>query len=122
MNTLPQKAKLLLLAIYLAGLAATVHVAPLVQPKDTGETCRLLILILLAMFLSGKKISLNGSAGETGVGSLSLGFVIPFVAVLSLGPGGGLVVGCLGMAWGCFYPRRQPWHQMLFNVALSAVE
>lgn len=122
MKTLPRNAQLILILTYLAGLAGIVLFAPLARPHDRLQAIHLGIVLLFSILFSRKKIALGGKPGEPKVTSLSLGFVLTFVALLSFGPGGGVVVAVLSMAAGCLYPYRQPWHQFCFNVGLASAE
>jgi diguanylate cyclase (GGDEF)-like protein/putative nucleotidyltransferase with HDIG domain len=55
-------------------------------------------------------------------GSLSLGYVITFAAILRFGPTAGLVIGGISALSGCVYPRMMPMHQLTFNVSLAAIQ
>ncbi len=51
--------------------------------------------------------------------SLSLTFVLTFTAIIRFGPSAGVLVGAIGSLSNGLFPKRQPWHQIAFNVALT---
>ncbi len=60
--------------------------------------------------------------GAADAGSMSLGFVLTFAAMLRFGPWAAVVVSTFSSLVGNLFPRRQPLHQLLFNVALGAAQ
>lgn len=125
MNSLPPGARVFILSVYGAGIAAilvTYFVLPLVAPK--GELWELLAFAVMGSFAGSKKVQLMRVKGNEEVGHMSLGFAIVFVSLLRFGPQGAVVVGVISTLFSCLYPAagRQPWFQTLFNLAVSAVE
>ena len=81
----------------------------------------LLAYALMAILSGSRKVSLMRHKTEMDVGSMSLGFVLSFAAVLRFGPSLGLVIGALAALSGCLYPKRQPLHQLAFNVLVNSL-
>ncbi len=82
----------------------------------------LIVMMALAAIAGGTKVSLIPHKGDKDAVSMSLGFVITFLALLKIGPVGALGAGVVSCLTGCLYPKRQPFYQLAFNVGLSAVE
>lgn len=122
MGSLPRKAQTFVVIIYLAGLAAALcaHLHNRVVPYN--QLWELTLFIVLAVLAGGKKVRLMRHKGAEDVGSMSLGFAITYAAMLRFGPSAGLLIGVLGTLSSTLYPKRQPLHQLLFNVAVSAIE
>ncbi len=121
MRTLPAKAKLFLLATYLAALLTAVWAARSSLPPVQAQGWELALFLALAVVAYGKKITLMRHTGDKDAGSLSLGFALTFAALLRFGPQGALVIGTLGCLSSCLYPHRQHGFQIAFNVGVAAV-
>jgi diguanylate cyclase (GGDEF)-like protein/putative nucleotidyltransferase with HDIG domain len=118
---MPVAARVYLVFIALVGLCAFA-VSQLVElPMAGAEAWEPVIFIALAVIAGGKKVTLtkllNGEAG-----SMSLGFVITFTALLRFGPAMAVMVGAATCLSSCLFPKRMPLHQLAFNVGLGAFE
>src|SRR5690348_9538749 len=122
MRSLPLKAQLYVVAVWLFGALTIVGAAIAPLPRAAAPMWELVLFLVLAIFAGGRKIRLIRSRRDEDVGSMSLGFAISFAAMLRFGPAGGLVVSAASGVSGCIYPKRQPIHQLLFNVALTIAE
>ena len=60
-------------------------------------------------------------SGTRDSGLMSLGFPVIFTALLLLGPSAAVAVGLCSTLSSCLLPKRQPPHQVAFNVALDAL-
>lgn len=123
MRTLPPKARLFFIFICLAGAAVSVWTAthhivpPAAPPWEIG------LLAVLALLAGGKKLRVIGLGKNYDEdGSLTLGFIIILAAILRGGPLPGCIVAILSCLSSCLYPKRQPAHQLLFNLSLTAVQ
>lgn len=91
-------------------------------PSSSASNVELGAFLLLAALSGGKKVSLSRHRGDSEAVSMSLGFAITFAAMLRFGPVGALSVSVISCLSGCLYPKRQPFFQIAFNVALSSLE
>ncbi len=119
---LPRKAQVYLCGVVLLGLAAAWAVMFVQWPGSKGTSVEIVVFLLIALFMGGKKITLIRHIGNDDAVSMSLGFVITFAGMLRFGPTGAFTLCALSCLSGCLYPKRQPTYQMLFNVSLSALE
>jgi diguanylate cyclase (GGDEF)-like protein/putative nucleotidyltransferase with HDIG domain len=87
-----------------------------------GPTWELALYLLVAVLVGGKKIPLMRHQGDDDVGSISVGFTITFAAMLRFGPSGAVLIACANCLSSCLTPTRQAIHQLLFNLALTAIE
>jgi len=108
--------------VYTAGLIAVFCARLFPTPHVRAQPWELWLFMVLGVLAGSKKVRLMRHKGAQDVGSMSLGFAITFAAMLRFGPAAGLAVGTLSTLSSCLYPRRQPLHQILFNVAVTAVE
>jgi diguanylate cyclase (GGDEF)-like protein/putative nucleotidyltransferase with HDIG domain len=119
---LPRKAQIYLCGVILMGAVAAFAVMLCTWPGSRGTHVEICIFFLMALVLGGKKIKLFRHIGNDDAVSMSLGFVITFAGMLRFGPTGAFTLGALSCLSGCLFPKRQPLYQLLFNVALSALE
>lgn len=122
MSAMSQGAKIYLWAICLLGLGAVLLSQLIPFPQAQTSYYELLVFIALAVIAGGKKVSLNRQRKEEEAGSMSLGFALTFATLLHFGPGEAVLVALAGCVSSCLFPKRQPPHQFLFNLGLSAVE
>ena len=122
MRSLPRKAQLYLLGIYIVGIAAALRAAvDIVALPKTGRW-ELAVFVGLALLAGGKKIVLMRHKTQEDTGSMSLGFAITFAAMLHFGPGAGALVAVVSCLSSGLYPKRQALYQLAFNVGLGATE
>ena len=121
MRTLPAKAQLYLLAVYLLALLTAGWAAVTPPPDGGARGWEVILFLALAVLAYGKKIVLMRHTGDKDAGSMSLGFALTFAALLRFGPQGALVVGTLGCLSSCLHPHPQRGFQLAFNVAVAAV-
>ncbi len=122
MRNLPLSARIYLAAIYSSSVIAAAVASRFMPPDAVSRKWELALLMVLGAAAGSKKVPLIRRKWSQEEGSMSLGFVVTFAAMLRLGPAGGLVVGTFSCLIGCIYPKRQPLYQLMFNVALSAIE
>src|SRR5579884_2182522 len=122
MRTLPRKAKLYILAVYLTGIAAVACARVFPPPAWQSTFWELALFIILAVMAGGKKVRLMRHRSQADVGSMSLGVAIIFASIIRFGPAAGLLVAAISALSGCLYPKRQAIHQLAFNVALTTFQ
>ena len=124
MRSLPLKAQIFVVFVYLTGITVSALSYFVPTPRVNAYLLELGGILLLAVALGSKKVTIlppKHSVAEDS-GSLSLGYVITFAAILRFGPTAGLVIGGISALSGCIYPRLMPMHQLLFNVSLAVVQ
>ncbi len=119
MRSLPRKAQLYLWLVYLAGAGSLLDAVFLSPERMLARRWELAIFVVVSALAYGKKIRLMRQKSDSDGGSMSLGFTITFAALLLLGPTGAVLAGFVGCLLSCLFPRRQPLHQMCFNVAIT---
>ena len=127
MQALPRNAQLYLLFVILLGAAATTGTFAWPLPHTPVNGRELLLFLIVAALVSGKKIYLGRQRGaakrnEEEEGTLSPEFAISFAAMLRFGPIGAVPVALVGTLGTVLFPKRQAAHQALFNLALTALE
>ena len=122
MRGLPLKAQLFVYFVYLAGLGVALLSYILPTPHAHAYLWELALLLLLAVVLGSRKVIILPPTTAEDSGSLSLGYVITFWAILRFGPTAGLVIGGISALSGCVYPKLMPIHQLTFNVSLAVVQ
>ncbi len=122
MNKLPHNARVFVWIVWGLGIASLV-LAGLVPQRTVApaKAWELGLLILLGILAGGTKIRLTPRKTAESMGLLSLGFALIFAALLRLGPTAALWVGGASTLASCLFPRRQPFHQILFNLALNVI-
>ena len=121
MRTLPLKAQLYIVAIWLAALLTAGWAARMPLPGTQAPGWEVALFFVLSIAVYGKKIALMRQTSDKDSGALSLGFAITFAALLRLGPHGALVIGSIGCLSSCLYPHCQRGFQIAFNVAVAAL-
>lgn len=112
-----------MLAGSFAFIAAMSLLAGEQQQTKLQETAVLAVFCVLACLSGSRKIVLIKVRGVEEAGSMSLGFVTTFTAMLHFGPTIGVLIGVIACASGCVYPqRRQHLYQIVFNVMLTALQ
>ncbi len=122
MSSLPRRAQLYLVLIYLLGAESALAAAFTPIPKADAQGWELGLYLVLAAVLSSKKILLMRRQNAEDHVTMSLAYVLTFVTLLRFGPAAGLLVAGVGGLSNGLFPKRQPLHQMLFNLALSMLE
>jgi diguanylate cyclase (GGDEF)-like protein/putative nucleotidyltransferase with HDIG domain len=131
MKSLPVKAQMFVLTVY--GLAAAALVCALLLARQSialpvpaaGQTywhLEMAALLLAAVVAGRKKVVLMRFKTPQEVGSMSLGFVVIFTALLRFGPLGAVLAGGLTTLISNFTPRRKAWHQFFFNQSINLIE
>ncbi len=124
MSKLPRSAQLYLILVYLLGGAAAAAAAITPVPKEDAQWWELGLYLLLAGVTSNTKIRLMRHHSAEDHVSISLGFVLTCTALLRFGPAAAVLVAAISSLSNSLFPfaRRQPTHQLLFNVCMAAVE
>jgi diguanylate cyclase (GGDEF)-like protein/putative nucleotidyltransferase with HDIG domain len=121
MRSLPLRAKTFLVTIYLLGLTAVSAAIWRPLPHASAPLWEVLVFVVLAGFAGSKKIALLPNLPSKDAGSMSLGFISTFAAMLRFGPAIGMLIGAVSTFCACIYPKRQAIHQITFNVALGVL-
>src|SRR5438874_12023504 len=121
MFKLPKRAQLYVTLIYLLGIGVTVNAYLYHGPGTSAKAWELMAYVVLAAMAGTRKVRLIRSKTESDVGSMSVGSAITFAALFRFGPTAGFMIGCLSTFSGCVYPKRQPFHQLAFNVAITGI-
>lgn len=122
MRSLPRKGQIYLICVYLCGIAVAIAAGFLLVPDVKAPLLELGMYVALGAVAGSKKIRLMRHTSDEDAGSMSLGFIISFASMLRFGPNGALIVNVVCCLSACLYPKRQPLHQLLFNVALTEME
>ncbi len=125
MRALPRNAQLYMVLVMLLGVVTVF--ATYVQPHARINARELALFLILAALASGKKIRLgrwrgSGEGSRNEEGMMSLEAAVSFAAMLRFGVAGALPVALLGTLGLVLFPRRQSWYQVLFNLAITALE
>jgi len=120
MRALPRNAQILVGVICLCGLGAAFIEPLLPAPARRGVSWELALFLALGVLAGRTKVRLMPRRAAEDIGSLSLSFALIFAALLHFGPGPAMLVGGLSTLSSCVYPKRQPLHQIVFNLGLSA--
>jgi len=119
---MPLKARIYWVTMLVAGIVAVVIVQTLPFARRPASIWDLFSFVLVALLVGGTRISLNRLRSGDSVGSMSMGFAITFAALLRFGPAMGSTIGIVACLSSCFFPKRQKWYRIVFNVSLAAVE
>ncbi len=124
MSKLPRSAQFYLVLICLMGGTAATFAVIMPLPKADAAWWELGLYLLLAAGASSKKIRLMRHHSAEDHVSLSLGYVLTCTALLRFGPAAAVLVSAFGSLSNSLFPlaRRQPTHQLLFNVSTAALE
>ena len=122
MRNLPRSAQLYLILVYLLGTVAAAFAIGTPVPKAEAAWWELGIYLILAAAAGSKKIRLMRRQNAEDHVSMSLAYVLTCTAMLRFGPAAAVLVGAVGSLSNGLFPKRQPSHQLLFNVALTMVE
>lgn len=122
MSSLPRKAQIYLVFVCMLGVLTLASTFCFRFPQAQAAHWELAVFLLLTVLAGSKKIKLMRHAGADDVGSMSLGFAITFATMVRFGPVAGLMTGVVSCLSACLYPKRQPVHQIAFNVSLSGIE
>ncbi len=123
MNALPRKAQLFLILTVLAGIGAGVAAVFYPFPRSSVPAWEFAAFLILATVAGGKKVVITRIAGaDEDDGSMSVGFLITFLAMMHLGPADGICVAAMVSVTNGIYPKVQKFHQLIFNVSLACVE
>lgn len=122
MSTLPRLARIYWALVCLSGLGAFVVALAVPLPTGVHSIWEFGAFVALALLVGGKKVNLNPQRKDEVAGSLSLGFAITFAGLLRLGPNLAVLIAVASCFSCCMWPRRQRWHQFIFNVSLSALD
>jgi diguanylate cyclase (GGDEF)-like protein/putative nucleotidyltransferase with HDIG domain len=122
MKNLPRSAQLYLLSIYFLGTAAAAFAIVTPMPKAEAPWWELGVYSILGALVGSKKIRLMRHHNAEDHVSMSLAYVLTCTAMLRFGPAAAVLVGAVGSLSNGLFPKRQPSHQLLFNVALTMIE
>ena len=122
MGSLPRRAQLYLVLVYLLGALSALAAALAPIPKADAQGWELGLYLVLVAVLSSKKVLLMRRQNAEDHVTMSLAYVLTFVTLLRFGPAAGLLVAGVGGLSNGLFPKRQPLHQLLFNLALSILE
>ena len=122
MRNLPRSAQLYLILVYLLGTVAAGFAIVTPAPKADAAWWELAIYLILAAAAGSKKIRLMRRQNAEDHVSMSLAYVLTCTALLRFGPAAAVMVGAMGSLSNGLFPKRQPSHQLLFNVALTMIE
>lgn len=122
MSKMPPLARWYWALVCVLGLAAVVLAFVLDLPRNDSSKWEVASFIALALLVGGKKITLDRRRKDDEAISMSLGFAVTFASVIRFGPQMAVPIAVASCLSSCLYPKRQKWHQLVFNVGLSAVE
>ena len=122
MRNLPRSAQLYLCLIYLLGSVAALFAIITPVPKMDAEWWELGIYLVLSGIAGSKKIRLMRRHNAEDHVSMSLAYVLTCTAMLRFGPAAAVLIATVGSLSNGLFPKRQPNHQLLFNVALTMIE
>ncbi len=122
MSKLPPLARVYWVAVVVIGSAAVLFSQVLPLPSNTHSPWEVAVFALLALLFGGQKFDLKKLRSQDEGMSMTLGFAITFASLLRLGPVMTVPISMLACLSSCIYPVRQPAYQLLFNVALCALE
>ena len=117
MKNLPKAAIAYLILIDLLGVTAAVLAGSVPSPRAVGSLWELAAYLVIAALAGGTKIRLIQRRNTEDPVSMSLGYVLTFIAILRFGPVGALVISAVSSLSGCLYPKKMPLYQLLFNIA-----
>jgi diguanylate cyclase (GGDEF)-like protein/putative nucleotidyltransferase with HDIG domain len=80
------------------------------------------LYVALAVLAGGKTVRLLGKLHGNDSCSMSVGYGIAFAAILRFGPFAGAFVSAVSCLSSCLYPKRQPLHQLAFNVSVGILD
>ena len=81
------------------------------RPSTAGRQFWEIAIYLVIAALAGRtKIRMTQRRSAEDHGSMSLGYVLTFTAMLQFGPAAALLVGAVGILSQCLYPKRQQAH------------
>ena len=121
MLNLPKIAQIYIVSVYALGLATALSAYFYRGPSTGASPWELVAYIVLASVAGTRKVRLIRSKSESDVGSMSVGSAITFAALFRFGATAGLAIGCISTFSGCIYPKRQPFHQLAFNVVTTGM-
>ena len=122
MSKLPRLAQLYLGLIYALGALAAIYAVITPVPKIQAAVWELGLYMVMAALAGSKKIRLMRQHNAEDHVSMSLAYVLTCTAMLRFGPAAAVFVGVMGSLSNSLFPKRQPVHQLLFNVALTILE
>ncbi len=119
---MPLGGRIYICAVCLFGVLACLTVRFLPSPVATLSLFEATVFVVLAAIAGGSKVCLFRRVENSKAVSMSLGFVLTFAGMLHFGASMAVALGVVSCCAGCTYPKRQPLHQLAFNVSLMAVE
>jgi signal transduction histidine kinase/DNA-binding response OmpR family regulator len=108
--------------VLLLGAASVASSQLSLLPVSHPKAWEISVFMLLAAATGRFKVPLSRSASKDKVSSMLVGYAITFAALIQFGPGPAVLVAVASSLSGCLFPKRQPLHQLCFNVSLSATE
>jgi serine phosphatase RsbU (regulator of sigma subunit) len=118
-SDLPRGAQIFVATVWVLGVVAAAMTR--LSSGLGADAWELGLFVLLGALAGRTKVRLISRRVAEDKGLLSLGFALIFAALLRLGPAAAMLVGAVSTLCSCAFPRRQPLHQMAFNIALNAV-
>ncbi len=108
--------------VCLTGIAVCLAAFANDQVPVTPTYVTMVLFVSLVAFAAGsRKIKLMRASEKTEGVFITLGFLITFIAIMTLGTRAAVVVGAASAIGGALLPKRQPLRQMLFNVAVVVI-
>ncbi len=121
MQALPHNARFLVGFICFLGSLAALAALRLPAPAEAGQGWELALFLALSILAGRTKVRLMPRGAAEDIGSLSLSFALIFATLLRFGPGPAMLAGGLSTLSFCLYPKRQPPHQIAFNLGVISV-
>ncbi len=122
MRNLPRSARFTILVVSLAGAISLVISQVLPLPISKAQPWETAVFIILAVATGRLKVPLSRNANNEKTGSLLVGYVITFATLVKFGAGTAVLVALASTLSSCLFPKRQPPHQLAFNVSLNVFE
>lgn len=121
MQRLPPKARAYVITIWLLGLLAALGSSRFPAIGTQSASWEIALMALLGILAGRVKVRLTPRTVAEDIGSLSLSFALIFATLLRCGPAAAMLVGALSTLSSCLFPKRQPPHQVLFNLSMNVI-
>ena len=123
MRDLPKPAQRVLWVNFVLGGMIASYAIVLNTLTPVHFDTELFMYVVLAVLAGSRKVNLMRQRYKTtaDVGSMSLAYVLTLAATLRFGPQFSVFIGAFAALSACLYPKRQPLHQLLFNVFVNTI-